>query len=268
MDYKTREPSEGLRRRNFDHKSNVDNLLTDGIRQTIQFIHIEKLIPFENQRRSHFDSSKLEALSETIKAHGVRQPLTVIESDKQPQHFEIVSGERRYRAAVMANLEKIPCIIIHNRKEAEEIALIENVQREDLHPIELGRGYKQMMEAGLATSQTELSKKLGVPRTQISEYIPYADIPVATATLIIEKGITQRSVLRKVIKCKTKEEMLDVINHKKNNQNTSTKRKVLEIYWENGVLKYQPYDMSGINDEYMNEILEIMRDEKGVISLS
>jgi ParB family chromosome partitioning protein len=93
------------------------------------------LVSFKNQKRHYFDGEKLKSLAKTIKEHGIGQPLTVIQSEDKLGVFEIVSGECRFFAAKMTGLDKVPCIIIHDRNAAEEIAVIENVQRADLHPL-------------------------------------------------------------------------------------------------------------------------------------
>ena len=104
-------------------------------------INVENLIPFKNQARIYFDDKEIENLSESIKRHGIRQPLTIIPYEDNKGIFEVISGERRLKAAKIVGLNKVPCIIIHDRNIAQEIAIIENIHRQDLHPIELGLAF-------------------------------------------------------------------------------------------------------------------------------
>lgn len=251
-EYKTKEPSEGLRRRSSELKNRVESLLTENSYQTVQYIEMERLIPFKNQCRRFFDEDKIKALADTIKQHGIRQPLTVIQSEDNLDKFEIVSGERRYKAAEIVGLDKVPCIIIHNRNAAEEIALIENVQRENLHPIELGQAYKQMLRTKVATSQTDLAEKIGVPRTQINEYLYYADFPSDVASFLIGRNIFQRNILRKVARCNSKDEILNIIFPKKK---TSRKKKILEVYVDNDEVNCNLFSLDSCDPKTISKII-------------
>ena len=213
---KTRDPSPELRRRRSviseDFlKDRVESILTENSYTAVQFIEIDRLISFKNQRRSYFNNEKIKTLADTIKEHGIRQPLTVIQSDDDPVKFEIVSGERRYLAAKMLGMDKVPCIIIHNKKAAEEIAIIENVQRVDLHPIELGKAYKGLLDNGIVNSKSDLAAKIGVPRTQVSEYINFANFPDKIVFDLISNDITSRRILRKISKCSDIDEMEQIV---------------------------------------------------------
>lgn len=213
---KTREPSPELRRRRSvigeDFlKDRVESILTENSYTAVQFIEIDRLISFKNQRRSYFNNEKIKTLADTIKEHGIRQPLTVIQSEDDPVKFEIVSGERRYLAAKMVGLDKVPCIIIHNKKAAEEIAIIENVQRVDLHPIELGKAYKGLLDNGIVNSKSDLAAKIGVPRTQVSEYIGFSNFPDKIVFDLISNDISSRRILRKIAKCSDIDEMEQIV---------------------------------------------------------
>src|SRR3990167_11470488 len=97
------------------------------------YFSVEDLIPYKNQARTIFDEEEINKLSETIKEHGIRQPLTILKSINSPNKYEVVSGERRLRAAKLVGLKKVPCIIIRDERHADEISLLENIQRQDLH---------------------------------------------------------------------------------------------------------------------------------------
>lgn len=129
-------------------------------------IEIKKLTPNPNQPRKAFDKQALEELATSIKAHGVIQPLVV---NKQPDgKFLIIAGERRFRASKMAGLEVVPCIIKdYSDKQIKEISIIENLQREDLNPIESARAIRQLMEEYNMT-QEAVSERIGVSRPNIA----------------------------------------------------------------------------------------------------
>ncbi len=235
---KTREPSPELRRRRSIiseefFKDQVESILTENSYNSIQFISVDRLISFKNQRRSYFDDDKIKTLADTIREHGIRQPLTIIQSDEDPVKFEIVSGERRYLAAKMIGLEKVPCIIIHNKKAAEEIAIIENVQRVDLHPIELGKAYKGLLDNGIVNSRTDLASKIGVPRTQVSEYINFAKLPDSIIFDLVSNDIRSRSILRKLVKCSDIDEMNQIVLKALGVQDGERKKTVLKFSLSN-----------------------------------
>lgn len=207
---KTREPGPSLQRLGRTTKS-ASSLLTENIRQEILFVKVERIIPFKAQARAYFPDDEIEAMAKTILEHGVRQPLTIIPSKLQASFYEVVSGERRLRAAKLAGLEKVPAILIHDEDKAEEIALIENVQRKDLHPIELGRAYRRLFESGLYRSQTELAEKLGIPRTQISEYVQFTNLSAQVIDQILRHNLSRRAFLRTLNGCKTEDDALRML---------------------------------------------------------
>ena len=125
-------------------------------------IDITKIQPNPNQPRTHFNETLLQELSESIRENGVLQPLLV---RKKGQKYEIIAGERRYQASKLAGIEKLPVIIkdVDDQKMLE-LALIENLQRSDLNPIEEAKGYKQLLkESGM--TQEALSKAVSRSRS-------------------------------------------------------------------------------------------------------
>lgn len=142
----------------------------------------------KNQPRSTFDEEKLKELALSIKEHGVVQPVIVrpIETGK----FELVAGERRWRACQMVGLARIPAIVRKlNQKETSEIALIENIQRENLNPIEEGAAYKTLMdEYGL--TQEELSKRVGKSRPFIANTVRLLALPETVKKMVVQGTIS------------------------------------------------------------------------------
>jgi len=129
---------------------------------------VDKIIPNSNQPRKYFDDESLEELAISIKNFGVIQPITVV---KKGNNYEIVSGERRYRASIKAGLEKIPVIIkVLSQKEQLGISLVENIQRVDLNPIEEALAYKSLIDEYNLTHE-DIANELGKSRTAITNTI-------------------------------------------------------------------------------------------------
>ena len=216
---KTREPSGYLRRRRIETNSHIEgrpSLYTDDIYHTINNIHIEDLLPYTKQARANFNEDKINELAETIRIHGVRQPLTVLPSEQQQGKYEVVSGERRLRAAKLAGLSRVPCIIIHNHKDAREIALIENLQREDLTPIEEAMAYKGLIEEGICSTQSEVARKLCISEGHVSEMIKLTSLPKEILERITANHIKKRADLRKIMKAESLDEMRSIIQDTSN----------------------------------------------------
>src|SRR3990167_4447335 len=122
------------------------------------YINVDNLKTYEKQARKHFDLTELNQLAETIREHGVRQPLSVIKTEESGI-YQVISGERRLRAARIAGFEKVPCIILSEEAQIEEIAVIENIQRSDLHPVELAEAYSSLLKNFNYGDQSKLAKK-------------------------------------------------------------------------------------------------------------
>ena len=131
-----------------------------------QLLPIYKVEPNPDQPRHDFDEEELQALSESIRVHGVIQPLTVREMDSG--YYQIIAGERRWRAARLADLSEIPAVIIEaDDKKAMELALIENLQRQDLNPVEEAQGYQCLMEE-YGLTQEEAANQVGKSRPAVA----------------------------------------------------------------------------------------------------
>lgn len=134
----------------------------DGISE----IDINKISPNPNQPRKHFDEEALQELASSIKLHGVIQPIVVNKANND--EYMIIAGERRWRASKMIGLEKVPVVIKnYTEKQVKEISIIENLQREDLNPIEAARAIKQLMEEYNLTQET-VSDRIGKSRSSVA----------------------------------------------------------------------------------------------------
>lgn len=188
------------------------SLLQEKFREEIVYLGIDQLVAFRYQAREGFDDESLSSLSQTIKQHGVRQPLTVLA--RPDDKYEIVSGERRYRAAIMAGLTRVPCMVIHDQKQAEEIALIENVQRTDLTMLELGRALAGLIEREIFFNHSEMADQLGLPRTKVVECISLTKLREDVQGMIHKNNIVNRDVLRQIVALKEPEKQIDYIASK------------------------------------------------------
>jgi len=153
-------------------------------------VPIEKVNPNPNQPRRSFDKGKLADLSASIREKGIIQPLIVRPSPSQTGDYEIVAGERRWRAAQMAKLHEIPVIIREfNDTEVLEVAIIENIQRADLNPVEEAAGYSQLMEK-FGHTQEKLSEVLGKSRSYIANSVRLLTLPPEVLAFLREGKLT------------------------------------------------------------------------------
>jgi ParB family chromosome partitioning protein len=138
-------------------------------------IDLARILPNPKQPRRTFDETALSELATSLREHGVLQPVVVRET---ATGFELISGERRWRAAKLAGLSRIPATIRRNVSDDEmlELALVENVQRQDLDPIERARGFRAMVDQ-LDITQDDVARKVGLQRTSVANHLRLLDLP-------------------------------------------------------------------------------------------
>lgn len=157
----------------------------------------------KNQPRHFFNEDKLNELAMSIKEHGVVQPIIVRRAGEDK--YELVAGERRWRAAQIVGLKKIPAIIkLLTEKETSEIALIENIQREDLNPIEEAAAYKALMEE-YGLTQEELSQRIGKSRPFIANTVRLLSLP-ETVRKMVSEGLLSAGHARALLGLQAKKE--------------------------------------------------------------
>ncbi|WP_207485327.1 ParB/RepB/Spo0J family partition protein [Arenibaculum pallidiluteum] len=181
----------------------------------IEFVH-----PGRFQPRKRFDQEAIQALVESVRERGILQPLLVRRHPESPSEYELIAGERRWRAAQIAGLHEVPVVLRElSDREALEIALIENIQRQDLTPLEEAEGYRRLMDE-FAHTQENLAKALGKSRSHIANMLRLLSLPdpikemvgdgrltagharallgvpepVAVARQVVEKGLNVRQV--------------------------------------------------------------------------
>jgi len=266
---KTREVTDALKA-----KSSLvrrSSSFSDENRTEIVYLPLEQLKPYRNQARRIFDQGEIEKLADTIRDHGIRNPLTVLRiDDADPVVFEVVSGERRLRAARIADLRKVPCIIIDNAQQAEEIALIENIQRQDLHPVELARSLHNLLDSRGWGVQTEISKRLGIATSKISELLSLMELSEVVQEHIIAKNFRGRENLRKLLKIPNESlqiAFIDDVSLPVAKQKTpdyqparkSGSRSVLRISLEDNELRFQKTGTRSLSPHQREELVRLLK---------
>ncbi len=189
------------------------SVLTGEQRVVVKQIPVVQISPNPDQPRKIFNESELKDLSESIKEKGVLVPIILRSVQNKPYLYEIVAGERRYRAAQMANLSEIPALVKNlDDKNAMEIALIENVQRENLNPIEEADGYENLMQK-CGYSLEDLSKLIGKSISYIRNLMRINSLPESVKQLIKE-GKISASHARTIAVSENPEQLAhDIINN-------------------------------------------------------
>ncbi len=159
------------------------------LEQSILQIPVEDIIPNRFQPRLNFEDRGLEELANSIRQHGIIQPLVL---RRLGDKYEIIAGERRYKASIMAGLKTVPAVIaqIDDNKSAE-VAIVENVQRRDLSPIEEARSYKKILDKGYLT-QSELAKRMGISQSAIANKLRLLNLDESVQEALINNEISER----------------------------------------------------------------------------
>jgi len=153
--------------------------------QSLKLIDVE---PNKNQPRTHFDDEKIDELAESIKEYGVIQPIIVTKKDN---YYQIVAGERRWRASKKAGITEIPAIVRdYSEQTNKEIALIENIQREDLNPIEKARAIREILDKYDLTQQ-QLADKLGISRSGLANTVRILNLDERVIELVLKGKLTE-----------------------------------------------------------------------------
>lgn len=193
---------------NLDLQSMENKIYESATNEEIVEIPLEELRPNPYQPRKVFDEEALQDLADSIKEHGVFQPIIIKKSIKG---YEIIAGERRYRASKIAGLTKIPAIIRNfTDEQMMEIALLENLQRENLNAIEEAIAYKKMIQ-NLGITQEELAKKVGKSRSHVTNIIGLLRLPQEVQQLVADSKITMGHA-RALSKLESEEEMKALAN--------------------------------------------------------
>lgn len=151
-------------------------------RSSVFSLSIERIVPNPQQPRRVFDKDFLKGLASSIKKNGLIQPIVV---KKRAEKYEIVAGERRWRAAALAGLYEVPVRILEPEKDNPFLSLVENLQRQDLNPLELAQAYKTLLQTYNLT-QEKLADQLGIPRTSLANQLRILSLSAEVQQLIMD----------------------------------------------------------------------------------
>ena len=175
----------------------------------VVLLYLDDIIPNRFQPREIFDEKALKELAISIKEHGVIQPIVV-----RPvgDRYEIIAGERRYKATTLAGLQTIPAIVTDlNDKDSAEVALIENVQRQDLTPIEEAISYKKILDMGYLT-QDNLAEKLGKNQSTVANKLRLLNLDEEVQEALLNEKISERHA-RSLLKLSNSEDQVTLLNN-------------------------------------------------------
>ena len=165
--------------------ADVADLSADSATDSVSQIALSKIEPNPNQPRKKFDQQALEELAESIRLHGIITPITVRPGDKNG-YYQIIAGERRWRAARLAGLKEIPAMVLEaHESEVMELALIENLQRQDLNPIEEAEGYELLMQQ-FGMTQEEVAHRVVKSRPAVANALRLLALPDEVRTMVSE----------------------------------------------------------------------------------
>ncbi len=171
-------------------------------------VSLDDIIPNRFQPRLSFDEQGLNELAESIRQHGIIQPLVL---RKIGDKYEIIAGERRYKASYIAGLTKVPAVIIDlNDNESAEVAIVENIQRKDLSPIEEAKSYKKLLDRGYLT-QDQLASRMGKNQSTVSNKLRLLNLDEKVQDALLNNKISERHA-RSLLKLYNKEEQKEVLD--------------------------------------------------------
>ncbi len=171
-------------------------------------VSLDDIIPNRFQPRLSFDEDALNELAKSIRQHGIIQPLVL---RKVGTKYEIIAGERRYKASYIAGLTKVPAIIIDlNDNESAEVAIVENIQRKNLSPIEEAKSYKKLLDRGYLT-QDELASRMGKTQGAISNKLRLLNLSTDVQDALLNNKISERHA-RSLLKIENEDEQVEILN--------------------------------------------------------
>ena len=183
------------------------------ISSTVLQIKIDEIRPNRNQPRAEFDNNSIIRLADSIRRYGILQPLTARRiTDEESYKYELIAGERRFRAARLLGYMTVPCIIIEaDERMSAEMAIIENLLREDLNMFEQAYGFKQLIDI-YGLTQDEVARKMSLSQSAIANKLRLLKLSYEEQRLIVETGLTERHA-RALLKVESQQERIEIIKH-------------------------------------------------------
>lgn len=176
--------------------------------QRVEDLPMDKIFPNQFQPRTVFNEDKIAELAQTIEEHGIIQPIIVRKMD--PDYYEIIAGERRFRAALSLEMETIPAVVQEmDDEEVAAIALIENLQREQLTPIEEAKAYRNLLDIQDVTQEL-LATRLGKSQSAIANKLRLLKLPEEIQAAVLDKQISERHA-RSLLVLETEEQQLEIL---------------------------------------------------------
>lgn len=171
-------------------------------------VELRRIRPNPHQPRKEFDAAALEDLRDSLKRHGMLQPVVL---RRAHDDFELISGERRWRAAQLAGIERIPAVIRDGVSEGDmlELALVENLQRQDLNPIERAQGFRSMMSR-LGLTQDQVAEKVGLKRATVANHLRLLELPDAVRQAV-SANLIQMGHAKAIAGLASSKDMLDLL---------------------------------------------------------
>ena len=182
--------------------------MNESLNKEIVEIPVEDIVPNRFQPRLTFDVEALNDLANSIREHGIIQPLVV---RKLQDKYEIIAGERRYKAAALIGMQKVPCIVMNlNDNESAEVAVIENIQRKEMTPLEEAKSFKKILDKGYLT-QDELAKRMGKSQSSIANKLRLLNLDEIVQEAILNGKISERHA-RSLLKVENKIDQRNLLN--------------------------------------------------------
>ena len=173
-----------------DFYSLLDDNMMESKQESKTTVKINRITPRGDQPRKNFEESALQVLADSIREHGVIQPIILREIDGMNESYEIIAGERRWRASKMAGLDEIPAVIMTGDElKVAEVALIENVQRKDLNPIEEAMAYKALIDR-FGLKQEEVAQQAGKSRSAVANMLRLLELPDDVLELVQDEQLS------------------------------------------------------------------------------
>ena len=243
-------------------ETNETNIVSKNSGAQVLELDINKVSPNVNQPRTTFSDESIEELADSIKEIGIIQPITVKDNG---EYYEIVTGERRWRAARVAGLDKIPAIVVtYDELKSVEAALIENVQREDLNPVDEAKTYKRLAdEFGL--KQEDIAKKVGKSRVTITNAIRLLNLDERVLMLLQSKMLTSGQV-RPLISLENGDAQFTLAEQIiEEGLSARQVEEIIKKAKEEPVEKQEPLHEQRSNPDVARACLEIAKDLKSIL---